>query len=305
MNNSYGTVKSALVDPIKDVEIFYHYRPSRSSADPEFKNFKKVSDVSSMLSTVNVDTSDTAFDSVLPGMYNLNLPVSMFGSKGVYTIFIRPREYRFEIKDVGALAAYPDQKGIVIDTSIVEDQSFFSPDSLIGYRVEYFESNGSGKLIRQDYYRLITSNNNCEPVTQNLTSANTSSNGYRFNSSGTLSFITVTPSTSPEFKSNAKPYIGVPSQTIVITNTKFDPVMIEVEMVDHDIETLSIMSEGNVIRQLDNGRMTHYNFDNEIYKQQEFFTVKDNYTQKPVYEVKVNKDGNIDHSVDAEEIFNS
>lgn len=304
MNNSYGTVKSALVNPAKDVEIFYHYRPTRSSADPEFKNFKKVEDVSSMLSTVDEDSSDTTYDTTIPGMYNLNLPVSIFGSKGIYTIYIRPREYRFQIKDVGVLAAYPDQKGIVIDISEVDDPSFFSADSLIGYRVEYFEASG-GKQIRQDYYRLITSNNNCEPITQNLTSANTNSNGYRYNTSGSLSFITVTPSTSPEFRANAKPYIGVPSQQILISNTKFDPVMLEVEMVDHDIETLSIISEGNVIRTLDNGRMTHYNFDNEIYKQFEFYTVKDNYTQKPVYEVKKDKSGNIDNSIDAEQLFNT
>ena len=304
MNNSYGTVKSALVNPAKDVEIFYHYRPTRSSADPEFKNFKKVEDVSSLLSTVDEDSSDMTYDTTIPGMYNLNLPVSIFGSKGIYTIYIRPREYRFQIKDVGVLAAYPDQKGIVIDISEVDDPSFFSADSLIGYRVEYYEASG-GKQIRQDYYRLITSNNNCEPITQNLTSANTNSNGYRYNTSGSLSFITVTPSTSPEFRANAKPYIGVPSQQILISNTKFDPVMLEVEMVDHDIETLSIISEGNVIRALDNGRMTHYNFDNEIYKQFEFYTVKDNYTQKPVYEVKKDKSGNIDNSIDAEQLFNT
>lgn len=123
------------------------------------------------------------------------------------------------------MSAYPDIKGIVIDTNAVGDKaSMFVNDNLIGYRVEYYDN-----TQRQDYYRIITSNNRCEPVSQNLTSSNTNSNGYRFNESGTLSFLTVTPSTSPSYKSNQTPFIGSASQRIIITNTKFDPVMIEIE----------------------------------------------------------------------------
>ena len=184
----------------------------------------------------------------------------------------------------------------------VENQTLFETDKLVGYRVEYFDYEGSG-LKRQEYYRLITSNNMCEPVSQNLTSANTNSNGYRFNGSGTLCFMTLTPSTSPSFKSNSKPYIGSPNQQIVITNTKFDPVMIEVEMVDHDIETLSIMSEGNVVRNLDKGQVSYYNFENEIYKQYEFSTIKDNYTKNSVAEIKIDRSNNIDNELDINELI--
>lgn len=300
MNSTYGVVKAALVDPTQDVEIFYHYRPSRSSDDSEFKQFKKIDDVSSIFSNSEFENTDEP-DMRLPGMYNLNLPVSIFGKKGFYTIYIKPKEIRCEIKDVGSLAAYPDQKGIIIDMNSVENQTLFAADKLVGYRVEYFEYEGSG-LKRQEYYRLITSNNMCEPVSQNLTSANTNSNGYRFNGSGSLCFITLTPSTSPSFKSNAKPYIGTPNQKIVITNTKFDPVMIELEMTDHDIETLSIMAEGEQVRNLENGRVSTYNFDGEIYKQVEHFTVKDNYTKNSVAEVKVDKSDNIDTSLDLAEL---
>ena len=184
----------------------------------------------------------------------------------------------------------------------VEDQSIFSADKLVGYRVEYLEYQGGG-LKRQDYYRLITSNNMCEPVSQNLTSANTNSNGYRFNGSGSLCFITLTPSTNPEFKSNSKPFIGTPNQKIIITNTKFDPVMIEVEMVEHDIETLSIMAEGNMVRNLDKGQVSYYNFDNEIYKQYEFSTIKDNYTKTNIAETKFDRSSNIDNSLDINELM--
>ncbi len=303
MNNTYGVVKPSLVNPTQDVDIFYHYRPTRSSEDTAFKQFRKISDVSAIFTNSEFENEDEPSDMRLPGMYNLNLPVSIFGKKGFYTIYIKPKEIRCVIKDVGALAAYPDQKGIVIDMNDVENQSLFASDRLVGYRIEYFDIDGSG-LKRQEYYRLITSNNMCEPVSQNLTSANTNSNGYRFNgSSSSLCFITLTPSTSPNFKSNSKPYIGTPNQKIVITNTKFDPVMIELEMTDHDIETLSIMSEGNVIRDLDRGIVSHYNFDNEIYKQYEFSTIKDNYTQNSVAETKFDRSDNISNDLDINELM--
>lgn len=298
MNSTYGNVRPTIVDPSQDVDIFYHFRPSRSTDDASYTNFHKITDVSSILSSSTVELDDTTInDDRLPGMYQLNLPVSIFGRKGFYTIFIKPKEIYCEIKAVGSLAAYPDQKGIVIDMNDVTDNaSMFSSDNLVGYRIEYFENSGNG-LKRQDYYRLVTSNNLCEPVTQNLTSANTTSTGYRFNESGTLCFITLTPSTSPSFKSNSKPYIGQPNQRIAISNTKFDPVMIELELTDHDIETLSYMTEGNVVRNLDKGIVSYYNFDNEIYKQFEFAEIKNNYTKNSVAETKIRRENNIDNSL--------
>ena len=301
MNSTYGVVRSSLIDPAQDAQVFYHYRPSRSSQDTSFENFKEIKDVSSIFTNSKLETDEN--DKRLPGMYNLNLPVSIFGKKGIYTIYIKPKEFSCTIKDVGSLSAYPDVKGIVIDMDSVENRSMFDTDKLVGYRVEYFEYNNGNGLERQDYYRLITSNNMCEPVSQNLTSANTNSNGYRFNGSGSLCFITLTPSTSPSFKSNSKPYIGTPNQKIVITNTKFDPVMIELEMVDHDIETLSVMAEGNMIRNMDKGIVSYYNFNNEIYKQYEFSTIKDNYTKNSVAETKFDRSDNIDNSLDINDLM--
>ena len=112
------------------------------------------------------------------------------------------------------------------------------------------------------------------------------SNGYRFNDSGTLSFLTVTPSTSPSFKSNQKPYIGSPEQRIIITNTKFDPIMIEIEMVEHDMDTISTMLENDQIRSLDKGLVTTYNNNGEIYHQAEYYTIKNNYNKNDIYEIK-------------------
>lgn len=302
MNNTYGIVKPSLIDVSKDVEIWYHYRPTRNSIDANFKNFKKYDLPETILSSSLCETDLS--DKKLPGMYNLNLPVDTFGRKGFYTIYIKPKEIQCTIADVGSLAAFPDIKGIVLNMNDDSaDKSLFATDGLVGYRVEYLDYKDSN-LVRQDYYRIITSNNFCEAVSQNLTNANVTSKGYRFNENGTLVFMTVTPSTSPSFKSNVKPYIGAPNQKIIITNTKFDPIMIEVEMVEHDIETLSIMAEGEQIRNLENGRISTYNFDGEIYKQYEFATIKNNYNQTSIIEAKINKKDNIDFSVDLKEIKN-
>ena len=295
MNNTYGIIKPSLIDVTKDVEIWYSYKPTRNSVDVNFLNFKQYLNPEDILKNSVCETELT--DKKLPGMYNLSLPVETFGKKGIYTLYIKPKEIKCKIADIGALASFPDIKGIVLDTTSNNDINNFVSDGLIGYRVEYFE-NGN----REDYYRIITSNQFCEPVSQNLTTANVATKGYRFNENGSLMFLTVTPSTSPSFKSNIIPYIGVVNQDIILTNTKFDPVMIEIEMVEHDIETLSIMAEGEQIRNLENGRISTYNFNGEIYKQYEFATIKNNYTQTSIIEAKINKNNNIDFSVDLNEI---
>ena len=309
MNNTYGNVKSAVINPSKDVEIFYHYRPTLNSEDTVFDNFTKIDEVTSILKTVSVgenalNSNGEQFpDRTLPGIYNLLLPTRIFGKRGFYTIFIRPKEIYCTIKDVGALGAYPDISGIILDMNdITEDRELFANDNLTGYRVEYLQYDDGG-LKRQDFYRLITSCNLAESISQNLTSANTNSNAYRFNESGSLSFITLTPSIGPSFKANAKPYIGSPNQPIIITNTKFDPVCVRVEICENDFDTLATSIDGNQIRALDNGLLTTYNKDYEIYKQWEFYTLKDNYTRNVKFEVKRERTGNIDNSVDANEVF--
>ena len=302
-NNTYGIVRPALINP-SDAEIFYSYRPTRNSDDNGFRKWRKIDDVASVLSNGELEIPDGA-DPRLPGMYNLNLPISIFGKKGFYTVYIRPKEITCTIKDVGSLISFPEIKGIVVDLNeISENRSIFNNDNLVGYRVEYYSFQDNG-LMRQQYYRLVTSNNLCEPVSQNITTANTSSNGYRFNAGGTLSFITLTPSTSPSFKPNSTPYIGVPNQKIVFCNTKFDPVAIEIDMVEHDFETLGYGIYGETVRNLDNGRVTIYNGSEEPFKQFEYSTIKDNYTNRSIAELKQDVSDNIDMSLDINELKNS
>lgn len=301
MNNTYGSIRPAMVDIQNDVEIFYHYRPSRSSEDTSFKAFQKVDTPTLWLQKSTFDTDD--YDDTLPGIFNLSLPASVFSKVGIYTIYIRPKEIDATITDIGVLAAYSDINGIVIDTDDLDcDDTLFGNDMLNGYRIEYYSNDGSG-LIRQEYYRIITGANRCEPITQNLASSDSNSNAYRFNSSSNLCFLTVTPNSSPSYKANSKPYIGAPGQSIKIINTKFDPIMIEVEMVKHDTESVYISINGDQIRSLDNGLITTYNEDGEIFSQTEHFTVKDSYTGNTAYEVKKNRTDNVETSPNYNDIM--
>lgn len=287
----YGTRIGAVVSE-EDVDIFYSYRETRNSDGNEDAVFKKLP--SSILRQSVAEMTDGMPDNILEGMYNLKLPLQYFNRKGYYTVYIKPTERQIVIQDVGVLAAYPDVRGVVIDASTITDATFRSKlltnNSLVGYRLVYF----SNTRTREPFYRLITSNNKCEPIVQSLSDSSQKSIKYRYNDSSTLVFCTVTPSSSLSFKTNTEPYIGVPTQMVCLTNTKFEPVMCEFHMTEHDIETLSTMVEGSQLRDLDNGLVTTFNDDGDIYAQHEHYSLKDDYTGKPVYEVKKNKKDNID-----------
>ena len=85
------------------------------------------------------------------------------------------------ILDVSVLTAYPDIRGIVINANANNDITFNNGD-LVGYRVEYFDTNNN----RTDEFRIITSNNRCEPLMKAITSSNQKGITYRFNNSSNL-----------------------------------------------------------------------------------------------------------------------
>lgn len=292
-NGIYGTNISAKIDA-NDVDIYYAYYESRNSDSAEKSIFKKIS--SNILVQSIREQDSGSVDNVLEGMYNLKLPLNYFNKKGFYTVYIKPKEIPVTLLDVGVLAAYPDVKGLVVDTNSINDSNlkvkFQSNNDLVGYRIEYLDDSGK----RQDFYRLVTSNNKCEPVVQNLSDSNQKSVRYRYNESSTLTFITVTPSTAPTFKPNAIPFIGKVTQRVLFINTKFSPIMLDIEMTDHDIDTVSNMLEGSQLRDLDNGLVTTFNNNNEVYSQSEFYTLKNDYDGQPVFEVKKNRGNNIDFS---------
>ena len=297
---TYGVVRPADISP-SDVEIFYHYTPNRSViGDVELQ---RLDPNEVLIKTKNPNNSN--FE-VFGGMYTLKLPVNRFAAKGYYTIMIKPVEIRTKIVDVGVLSAFSDIKGLVFDLTSIPSSflSKFENDGLVGYRIEYLNPNTNVADVKvNNFFRIITSNNRAEPVNQNLTNSNQKAIRYRFNDNSTLTFCTVSPASASNVKPNVLPYIGQPDQEVIITNTFFNPVMIEVEMVEHDIETLAFALFGNQSKSLEDGIYTIYNFNNQIYKQYDLFEIKNQFTGKPLFEVREQRN-NIDFNKDFNNVTN-
>ena len=277
------------------VDISYCYNESRAYDSLSSSKFKSLP--SSVLANCTRDVeSESNLDEIVDGMYTLQLPLSDFNKKGFYTVYIKPKEYAINITDVGCLSAYSDVRGIILDTNAISDKIIKNMartnNGLVGFRIVFLDENG----VREDYYRIVTSNNKCEPVIQAPNSSSDKTYTYRYDDSSSLTFLTVSPSSAPTFKSNATPYIGKPTQRILLVNTLFEPIQLDIEMVTHDADTISNMLEGSQLRDLDNGLVTTYNEKNEIYAQSEHYTLKENASGNPVYEVKKNKTDSIDFS---------
>jgi hypothetical protein len=292
-SGTYGIVRPADVLP-EDVQIFYSYSATRESQGTPLQELNS----QEVLIPINNPNSSSSGFEIFGGMYTLKLPVNTFGAKGYYTIMIKPVEIRTNIVDVGVLSAYPDIKGLVFDLSTIDARFLpkFENNGLVGYRIEYLNTTlDPNNLKVNNFFRVITSNNRTEPVNQNLSDTNQKAIRYRFNDNSSLTFCTVSPASASNVKPNALPFIGQPNQNVIITNTFFNPVMIEVEMVEHDIETLAFALFGNQSKSLEDGIYTIYNFSNQIYKQYNLYEVKDQFTGKPLFEVREQRN-NIDFS---------
>jgi hypothetical protein len=98
------------------------------------------------------------------------------------------------------------------------------------------------------------------------------------------------------FKANSTPYIGKATQNVYFVNTLFEPVCIELEMVTNDADTLATMIGGSQLRDLNNGLITTYDDDNNIFIQHEMSTLKRTETGTPQYEIREKRVDNIDYS---------
>ena len=281
---NYGTIRPADVSA-QDIEIFYSFTPNRESVTEV--DLQPLDPAQVLVPASNPDNVNEIFG----GLYTLKLPTSVFGTKGFYSIIIRPKQIRVTIQDCAVLIDNQDVKGIVFDINQIplEFQSRFENGNLVGYRVEYLkEQSGTGQDKIQNLFRIITSNNRALPITQNQGNSN-ASQAYTFNDNSTTIFCTVTPASAPSFKPNATPFIGNPQQDVIITNTFFNPVMMEIEMVEYDEETLAYALFSNQTKSLEDGIYTIYNFGNEIYKQYNLYEVKDQFSGKPLFEVREQK----------------
>jgi hypothetical protein len=289
---AYGITRPADMSP-EDVEIILHYTPSRDvTEDFELKNLDATSILTPYFHNANTNGST---NEILGGMYSLRLPASEFNRLGIYTLFIRPAEIRTSITDCGVLSALPNVKGIIIDLNNVDAQfrNKFVNQGLVGFRVEYLNQDGT-KI--PNFYRIITSSFYCEPVTTNLTNTSQKSIRYRYVDNGSdLLFCTLSPSSAPSNKPTATPFIGQPDQNIIITNTYFNPITLDIEMAEHDIDTLAIALYGNQTKSMEDGIYTLYDNSNNIYKQYNLFEIRDEFNNL-LFEVRQDRGDNIDFS---------
>jgi hypothetical protein len=290
---SYGTIRPSDVSP-QDVEIIMNYTPTRDVTD-QFVLTKL--DAPTILKPyfANTETGGNAGVEVLGGLYNLTLPANQFNALGIYTLYLRPAQIRTVITDCGVLSALPNVKGLVIDISNVptQYQNKFVPQGLVGFRIEYLNNDGS-KI--PNFFRVVTSSFYCEPVVSNEINTSQKSIRYRYvDGDSNLIFLTLSPSSSPTNKPNATPYIGQPDQDIIITNTFFNPISLEVEMVEYDISSLAIALYGNQTKSIDDGIYTIYDSQNNIYRQYNLYEIRDQFNAL-LYEVRQNRNDNIDFS---------
>jgi hypothetical protein len=300
-NGVYGTSIPTLISDDKlshYVDIYYSYSPTRNSSDVDGVSFVRVdsTEVTNFLTGIrsNVNTS-TGIDNLVDGLYNLKLPANIFGKKGFYTIYIKPREVPVTILDVSILKDFPTVRGVVLDTKVLPEEiknEAMTNNGLVGYRLILRDDNG----IRNTDVRIITSNNKCQPITSVSSQGNSVSYSYQYNENSSFTFLTITPSSALSFKANSTPYIGRSTQNAYLVNTLFEPVCIELEMVTNDADTLATMIGGSQLRDLNNGLITTYDDNNNIFMQHEMSTLKKTETGVPQYEIREKRRNNIDFS---------
>jgi len=285
---TYGTVKSSDV-ALTDIDMFYTYSPDRETISDEVFRL----DATQLLSysTLPEDDQIEGNENILEGLYNLTLPANIFNQIGIYTIYLRPKVEVTTIIDCSVLSSLPTVKGIVLEANSLPEK-LRANNAMQGYKIEYIDDNGT--KIR-NVTRYVVTSNKVVPVAQNVGTTSQRAIRYRFDDSGTLIFLQLTPSSSSDLKPNVKPFIGNAGQTILISNTYFNPIMIEVDLVENTIESLTNYIAGEQIKDVDNGILTYYDKDRNIIKQFDLYEVKDDVTNVSLYDVKEERD-NIDES---------
>jgi len=250
---TFGSKRLANVNS-NDVDILYTFSPSKE----EVGNL--------VLKPLYNSMSPADFQKMFgaDGIYKLRLPASVFKELGFYTVLVVPKSFETQILDcsfvVSTIANQVEvsRRGIVIPNLRIN-----GGNNLIGYQVEYFDSNG--QKIR-NFFKIITSSDLVSPAT-NTNNVNPGSRTYVLDPNGTSLFLTVTPDEDSSIGGNQAANIGNQGQTISISNTFFDPLIIEVEMTDQNFKTLSYGIFGESTRDLETGIYTIFDEDGKIYKQ--------------------------------------
>lgn len=281
---NYGNIRLSDVKP-EEVEIFYTYQPSYTQPSSGVATALP----SSVLKPVLRDGGE-----VLGGLYGLTLPKEHFTQKGIYNVLIKPRAVRAVIIDCGGILGSGNLKGIVMDK--VDFPGFYN-SSLNGYMVEYTEVVEGTRRRVNNLSKIITSSNLCEPATDGR--LNSRMVNYRLVSDGSLVFLTLSPGALSTINP-AGSFIGKPGQEVIISNTFFTPLSIEIELTDYDVDTLGQAFYGNQTRSLQDGTYSIYGDNNEIIAQYNLYEIMDE-QNRPLYEVR-EKRTTIDFTKDFDEI---
>lgn len=256
----YGTKIPASVG-VDDIDVLYAFSPTR----------EELGDLD--LKPVFPNATDSDFKKMFgaDGLYKLRLPAETFNQLGFYAVMIKPKTIETTILDCSFVVTNNanelqiSKKGIVISAS-----QFQKTSSLVGYRIEYFDKND---VKIPNLTRIITSS---DLVSVSTSSSNIArgSTTYILDGNGTSLFLTLSPDEPSIISNSAAINIGTKGQRILISNTFFDPMFIEVEMVDQTLKTLSYALYGNSTRDLETGILTYFDDQNRIYRQFNLFTRK-------------------------------
>ncbi len=283
---TYGISRPADVS-VDDINVYYNYTPNRETSN----NIIYSLNASEILEYCYLpdDEQDIAnyTENLLEGLYNLRLPASIFNQLGIYTIYIKPKMTPILVVDCSVLSALPTVKGIVVNVNDLPE-ALRANNALQGYRIEYVNSD---TLKLRNVVRYVVTSNKVVPVSENVGNTSQRAIRYRFDDTGTLMFLQVTPSSSSDVKPNALPFIGNPGQTILISNTFFTPLTIEVELVENTLDTLADIVAGEQIKDVQKGILTHYDKNRVITKQFNLYEIKEDVTDVPLFEVKEKRTG--------------
>jgi hypothetical protein len=260
----YGNVKLSDCD-FNDVDIFYSFSPNRET----------LGDAQMIPLFDSITNNEFRKMLGVDGSYKLRLPAAIFNQLGNYLVLIRPKSFETNIVDCSYVVT-SDQNEIQISKKgrVIPKLQFQSTGSLIGYQIEYFDDNG---VKIKNLHRIVTSSD-LVSVSSNSTNVNPSSVSYILDPTGNNLFLTLTPDEVSLITKEQKPDLGKAGQRIIISNTFFDPVMIEVEMVDQNIKTLSYGVFGNAVRDTGTGVFSIFDENNNLYKQYNLLTRKNQFS---------------------------
>jgi hypothetical protein len=251
---SYGSIRPADFSP-QDTDIFYSYIPSRTSNVTA--SFIKIPSEEIIFNVNDFTEGNEGVE--IGGLYNIKLPPNLFGNRGIYNLYIKPKEIKTKILDCAFLNGTAI-KGIIVDRTA---SGLSDLTSLDGFRIEYYEA---GTKIR-NFYRIVTSTQIVEPVPSSGTGTPSDRLiSYAINDNSSLFFLTLSPSVNIVDGFNTSPYLGVPNQDIRLYNTFFDPILFEFEITDNTIDTIADALYGNHLKNVNTGQYGIFDSEGNIIK---------------------------------------